>query len=176
MPGSSTLLLGWVLRTTDFENWITLTYLCAINTYINSVLLGAPRVALAIKDPACQCWRHRDVGLIPERGRSPGGGHCYPLQYSCLENPIDTGDWWVTVHSITKSQTRLKRLSTTQQYATQLVCLNEKQQKPSTNHCCLVDGLNDCTNSKGEREERLCGRKERREEKRRKETKRSGRK
>ena len=50
----------------------------------------------------------------------------------------------------------------------------KKQQKPSTSDCCLVDGLNEWTKSKGEMEERMRGRKERKEEKRRKETKRSG--
>ena len=46
-----------------------------------------------------------DLGLIPGLGRSPGEGN--PLQYSCLENPMDRGAWWATVHGVTKSQTRL---------------------------------------------------------------------
>ena len=45
------------------------------------------------------------VGLIKGSTRSPGGGHGNPLQYSCLENPIDRGAWWATVHGITQSQT-----------------------------------------------------------------------
>ena len=40
----------------------------------------------------------RDVGLIPGSGRSPGEGHDNPLQYSCLENPMDREAWWATVH------------------------------------------------------------------------------
>ena len=52
-----------------------------------------------------------DMGLIPESGRSPGGRHGSPLQYSCLENPMDRGAWWATVHSVSKSQIRLKKLS-----------------------------------------------------------------
>ena len=51
-----------------------------------------------------------DMGLITGLGRSPGGGHSNPLQYSFLENPMDRGDWWATVHSISQSRTRLKRL------------------------------------------------------------------
>ena len=43
---------------------------------------------------------------IPRSGRSPGGGHGYQLQYSCLENPMDRGAWWATVHGVTKSRTR----------------------------------------------------------------------
>ena len=53
----------------------------------------------------------RDAGLILELGRFPGGGHGNPLQYSCLENPIDRGAWQTTVHRVAKSQTGLKQLS-----------------------------------------------------------------
>ena len=49
----------------------------------------------------------RDTGLIPELGRSPAGGNGNPLQYSCLENPVDRGAWWATVHGVTKSWIRL---------------------------------------------------------------------
>ena len=48
-----------------------------------------------------------DLGLIPGSGRSPGGEKGNPLQYSCLENPVDRGAWWATVHGVTKSRTRL---------------------------------------------------------------------
>ena len=48
-----------------------------------------------------------DAGLIPGLKRSPGGGNGNPLQYSCLENPIDRGAWWATVHGVTKSQTEV---------------------------------------------------------------------
>ena len=51
-------------------------------------------------------------GSIPGWGRSPGGGQGNPLQYSCLENSLDRGAWWVTVHRVTKSWTQLKRLIT----------------------------------------------------------------
>ena len=46
-----------------------------------------------------------DLGLIPGLGRSPGGGNSNPLQYSCLENLMDGGAWWATVHGVAKSQT-----------------------------------------------------------------------
>ena len=48
-----------------------------------------------------------DPGSIPGSGRPPGGGHGNPLQYSCLENPMDGGAWWATVHGVTESQTQL---------------------------------------------------------------------
>ena len=53
----------------------------------------------------------QDTGWIRGSGRSPGGGNGSPLQYSCLENPMDRGAWRATVHGVTKSQTRLKHLN-----------------------------------------------------------------
>ena len=53
-----------------------------------------------------------DPGSIPGSGRSPGGGNGNPLQYSCLENPMDRAAWRATVHSIIKSQTRLSGYTT----------------------------------------------------------------
>ena len=50
----------------------------------------------------------RDMGRIPGSGRSLGGGHGNPLQCSCLDNLMDRGAWWATVHQLTKSQTQLK--------------------------------------------------------------------
>ena len=48
-----------------------------------------------------------DLGSIPGSGRSPGEGNGNPLQYSCLENPMDGGAWWATAHGVAKSRTRL---------------------------------------------------------------------
>ena len=45
-----------------------------------------------------------DVGSIPELGKIPGGGHGNPLQYSCLENPMDRGAWWAAVRGVAESQ------------------------------------------------------------------------
>ena len=45
--------------------------------------------------------------MVPGLGRSPGEGNGYPLQYSCLKNPMDRGAWWATVHGVAQSQTRL---------------------------------------------------------------------
>ena len=61
-------------------------------------LLGFP--GSVIKNPPANA---RDVGSIPGLERSPGGGHGNPLQYSCLENPLDEGTWEATVHWVTKS-------------------------------------------------------------------------
>ena len=48
-----------------------------------------------------------EVGLSPGSGRSPGGGNGNPLQYSCLDNPMDRGAWQATVHGVTERKTRL---------------------------------------------------------------------
>ena len=68
-------------------------------------MLNASWVALVVKSPPVNAGDIRDVGSIPGWGRSPGVGNGYPLQYSCLENPMDRGVWWATVHGVTKSQT-----------------------------------------------------------------------
>ena len=57
------------------------------------------------KEPACQCRTHKRCGFNRRVGRSPGGGQGNPLQYSCLENLMDRGAWWATVHGVAKSQT-----------------------------------------------------------------------
>ena len=71
----------------------------------------ASQVALVIKNPSANAGESRDVGSIPGLGRSPGGGHGNPLQYSCLENPFGRGTWQATVHRVTQSWTRKKWLS-----------------------------------------------------------------
>ena len=63
---------------------------------------------LVVKNLPANAGDIRDAGLIPVLGRSPGVGNGHPLQYSCLENPMDRGAWWATVHGvITKSWTWL---------------------------------------------------------------------
>ena len=59
------------------------------------------------KEPACQCRNVRDADSIPGSGKSPGGGNGTPLQNSCLENSMDRGTQWATVHGAAKSRTRL---------------------------------------------------------------------
>ena len=70
------------------------------NTHITSTK-GFPG-GLDGKASACNAG---DLGSIPGSGRSPGEGNGSPLQYSCLENPMDKGAWWATVHEFAKSQT-----------------------------------------------------------------------
>ena len=77
-------------------------------------LLGSSILQLAIfglpwwlrgKESACNAGATGDKGLIPGLGRFPGAGNDNPVQYSCLENPMDGGAWQATVHRVTKSQT-----------------------------------------------------------------------
>ena len=58
-------------------------------------------------DGKASAYSAGDPGLIPGSGRFPGEGNGKPLQYSCLENPMDGGAWWATVHGVAKSRTRL---------------------------------------------------------------------
>ena len=61
------------------------------------------QVALVVKNLPASAEGVRDGGSIPGLGRSPGGGHGNPLQYSCLEDPMDRGAWWSTVHWVAKN-------------------------------------------------------------------------
>ena len=72
----------------------------------------ASQVALVVKNLHANAGDLRDSGSIPGSARSPGGGHGNPLQYSCLENPMDRGAWPSTGHEVAKSWTGLEQLST----------------------------------------------------------------
>ena len=65
----------------------------------------ASQVVLVVKDPPAKAGDITDAGSILGSGRSPGGGQGYPLQYSCLENPMDRGICWATVHRVGGSHT-----------------------------------------------------------------------
>ena len=106
------------------ETWVLLTLLDAvagnhspifpIRQWNKQGLLcsGASQVVLVVKNPPANPGDIRDSDSIPGWGRSPGGGHGNPLQYSCLENPMDREAQWPTVHRFAQTRTRLKRLGT----------------------------------------------------------------
>ena len=73
---------------------------------------GTSQAALVIKNPLANAGDLRDLDSIPGLGRCPGEGNGNPFQYFCLENPMDRGAWWASVHRVTHSCTQLKRLST----------------------------------------------------------------
>ena len=60
-----------------------------------------------VKNPLANAGNVRGVGSIPGLGRSPGERNGNPLQYSCVDNPMDGGAWWATAHGVAKSRTRL---------------------------------------------------------------------
>ena len=72
------------------------------------LLVGASQVLLVLKNLPANAGDIRDADSMPGSGRAPGGEHGNPLKYFCLENPMDRGAWWATVHRIAKSRTQLK--------------------------------------------------------------------
>ena len=72
------------------------------------IVLKCSPSGLVGKEPACNAGDTRDTASISGLGRSPGGGHGNPLQYSCLENPMDRGAWQAGVHRVAKSGTTEK--------------------------------------------------------------------
>ena len=106
--GSSCEVFSWIWaehkteeNPNEFSNSLFI-YLCVC---VCVCVCVSPGGALVVKNLPANAG---DAGSIPGSRRSPGGGHGYPLQYTCLENPIDRGTWQTTVHGVTKSQTRLK--------------------------------------------------------------------
>ena len=65
-----------------------------------------------VKNSPANARSAREAGSIPGLGRSPGGGNVHPLQYSCLENPMDRGAWWASVHGVAQRRTWLSTHST----------------------------------------------------------------
>ena len=78
---------------------------------LGCVRTWASQVMLVVKNTLANAGDIREMGLIPGSGRSPGGGHGNPLQYSFLENPMDKESWQATVHRVAKCWTRRKRPS-----------------------------------------------------------------
>ena len=82
--------------------------------------LEASWVVLVVKNLLANAGDIRDAGSIPGSGRSTGEGNGNPLQYSCLENPMDRGAWWATIHEVTKCWTWLNDLACMHSCFTQL--------------------------------------------------------
>ena len=101
-----TLLLYWSIvdlklpsKVTQLYTYIYSFFVC----FLYSAIMGFPGVTRG-KESSCQCRRLREADSIPGSKRSTGVGNCTLLQYSCLENPMDRGTRWATVHRTTKSQ------------------------------------------------------------------------
>ena len=106
-------LISGSRRSPGEGNGNPLQYSCPVNSMHREVQpTGLPRVRLycvteytVVKNPPANAGDIRDIGSVPGWGRSSGGRNGNPLQYSCLENPMDRGAWLVTVHSVSRSQT-----------------------------------------------------------------------
>ena len=85
--------------------------LLLLSPFLEYATLWASQVALVVKNLPATAGEW-DAILIPGPGRSPGGGNGNPIQYFCLENPMDRGAWQAVVHRVVESWTRPKRLST----------------------------------------------------------------
>ena len=79
--------------------------LSQIFSHVGLVTKRATQVELVVKNPSANSDDIRDAGLIPRSGRYPGGGRGNPLQYSCLEKPMDREAWWATFQWVAMSQT-----------------------------------------------------------------------
>ena len=91
----SIINLQYCITFTCTAKWLGYTYIC---------IYGFPGGSVG-KESACNTG---DLGSIPGSGRSPEEGNGNPLQYSCLQNSMDRGAWWITVHRVTKSWTQLR--------------------------------------------------------------------
>ena len=92
-----------------FTSWATREAKGVWGAYENAF-----QVLLEVKNPPANAGDTRDMASVLGLGRSPGGGHGNPLQYSCLENPLDRGAWCATVHTVARSRTWLSDLASTQ--------------------------------------------------------------
>ena len=99
---------------------------------------------LSVKNPPANT---EDVGSIPRSGGSPGEGNGNPLQYSCLENPMDRGGWQATVHGVAKESDRTERLNNNgkaMQCAVHSLVLSEESEHTSafrTSHLCKISSF-----------------------------------
>ena len=92
-----------------------------------------------VKVSACNAGH---LSSIPGSGRSPGEGNGNPLQYSCLENPMDGGAWWTTVPGATKSRTRLRDFSLREILLSQLSSLKLEQSNLPGGNLSIQDSIN----------------------------------
>ena len=95
-------------------------------------MLGFPG-GVVVKNPPPNAIDTGDAGLIPGLGRSPAEGNGNPLQYSCLENPMDRGAWWATVHGVTKSQDMTEQTCTLLLKVISRYCLKKPSKIPVRN-------------------------------------------
>ena len=72
---------------------------------MHNIIIWTSQVMLLVNNSSARARDLRDAGSIPGLGRSSGGGYGNPLQYFCLENPMDRGAWWAIINGVAKRQT-----------------------------------------------------------------------
>ena len=102
------------------------------------MVVWAFQLALVVKNLPANAGDTRDMGLIPASGRPSGEGHGNPLQYSCLENPMDREASWATVHRTVKSWTRLKHISVHSVYVSAIVSIHLTLSIPLCVHKSII--------------------------------------
>ena len=93
-------LMASACKRTSFPEEVDL-----LGIFLLLLLIRASQVALVVQNLSANAGDIRDIGSIPGWGRSPGEGHVNPLQYLCLQNPMNRGAWQIMVHRVTKSWT-----------------------------------------------------------------------
>ena len=101
MQSTSCEMPNWMKH--KLESWMQGEISVTSDMQMTPPFWGSP----GSSDRKASAYNTRDPGLIPGSGRSPGEGNSNPLQYSCLEIPMDRGAWWAKIHGLSKSQTRL---------------------------------------------------------------------
>ena len=94
-------------KSSGYDSWFSPRWPGFDSRFGKEELLGLARCQLLVKNAPANAGDLRDVDLIPELGRSSGGGNGNPLHYSCSENPMNRGARWATVYAVAKSQPRL---------------------------------------------------------------------
>ena len=106
---SKVAVKGGNARDYYFFSWGLVALQCCVN--FTTFMVGFPG-GTSVKEPACQCLKHKRCRFDPLVGKIPWRKNGNPLPYSCPKNSVDRRAWWATVHRVSKSQTRLKRLGT----------------------------------------------------------------
>jgi len=106
---SKVAVKGEKARDYYFFSWGLVALQCCVN--FTTFMVSFPG-GTSVKEPACQCRKHKRCRFDPLFGKIPWRKNGNPLRYSCPKNSVDRRAWWATVHRVLKSQTRLKRLGT----------------------------------------------------------------
>ena len=100
----------------EFQGLLLTFFFSALNQQEAGRPFGTASQSRATSDGKASAYNVRDLGSIPGLARSPGEGNGNPLQYSCLDNPIDRGAWWATIHGVTRESDMTYQLNTNNIY------------------------------------------------------------